>query len=81
MFSQPLTRNICSTHSIWSSTEGHVQWLETLAATEPMASLLKKDGRRIHADKKVEDLKTGKDIVEETFISHYHVTGTCSMLP
>jgi choline dehydrogenase-like flavoprotein len=59
----------------------HTQWLETIAATEPMASLLKKDGRRIHADKPVLDLETAKDIVQETFISHYHVTGTCSMLP
>ena len=59
----------------------HVQWLETLTATEPLASLLKKDGHRIHADKKVEDLTTAKDIVEETFIFRYHVTGACSMLP
>jgi choline dehydrogenase-like flavoprotein len=59
----------------------HTQYLETLAATEPMASLLKKDGRRIHSDKPVHDLETAKKVVEETFISHYHVTGTCSMLP
>lgn len=59
----------------------HTQWLETIAATEPMASLLKKDGRRIHADKPVLDLETAKDTVQETFVSHYHVTGTCSMLP
>ena len=59
----------------------HAQYLETIAATEPMASLLKKDGRRIHWDKPVHDLETAKTVVEETFISHYHVTGTCSMLP
>ncbi|KUJ23477.1 alcohol oxidase [Mollisia scopiformis] len=59
----------------------HTQWLETIAATEPMASLLKKDGRRIHAQKPVNDLETAKEIVQETFVSHYHVTGTCSMLP
>jgi choline dehydrogenase-like flavoprotein len=59
----------------------HVQYLETIAATEPMASLLKKDGRRIHWDGPVRDLETAKTVVEETFISHYHVTGTCSMLP
>lgn len=59
----------------------HTQYLETLAATEPMASLLKKDGRRIHSDKKVETLDEARQIVEETFISHYHVVGTCSMLP
>jgi choline dehydrogenase-like flavoprotein len=59
----------------------HVQYLETIAAAEPMASLLKNDGRRIHWDKSVLDLETAKTVVEETFISHYHVTGTCSMLP
>jgi choline dehydrogenase-like flavoprotein len=59
----------------------HTQWLETLAAAEPMASLLKKDGRRIHSDKPVHDLETAKEIVEETFVSHYHITGTCAMLP
>ncbi|KAL3420925.1 GMC oxidoreductase [Phlyctema vagabunda] len=59
----------------------HTQYLETLAATEPLVSLLKKDGRRIHADKKVETLEEAKQIVEETFISHYHVVGTCAMLP
>lgn len=59
----------------------HTQYLETFASTEPMASLLKKDGRRIHFEKKVETLEEAKQVVEETFISHYHVVGTCSMLP
>jgi choline dehydrogenase-like flavoprotein len=59
----------------------HTQYLETLAGTEPMASLLKKDGRRIHFEKKVETLEEAKQVVEETFISHYHIVGTCSMLP
>jgi hypothetical protein len=40
-----------------------------------MASLLKKDGRRIHGDKPVHDVEAAKDIVEETFISHYRVVG------
>ncbi|KAH7418086.1 putative aryl-alcohol dehydrogenase [Cadophora sp. MPI-SDFR-AT-0126] len=59
----------------------HTQWLETIAATEPMASLLKKDGRRIHAENPVHDREDAKRVVEETFISHYHVTSSCSMLP
>ena len=59
----------------------HTQYLKTIAATGPMASLLKKDGRRIHSDKPVHDLGTAKKVAEETFISHYHVTSTCSMLP
>ena len=59
----------------------HAQWLETLAATEPLAPLLKKDGRRIHSDKPVRDLETAKTMVEELFVSHYHVTSTAAMLP
>ena len=61
----------------------HTQCLETLAAAEPMASLLKQDGRRIHANKPVYDLETAKSIVKETFelVSHYHLTRTCATLP
>ncbi|KAI9056107.1 hypothetical protein LZ554_001035 [Drepanopeziza brunnea f. sp. 'monogermtubi'] len=59
----------------------HPQWLETLAATEPFASLLKKNGRRIHAEKPVVNLEDAKKAVEKNFVSHYHVTSTCSMLP
>ncbi|MCJ1243256.1 hypothetical protein MMC30_000453 [Trapelia coarctata] len=59
----------------------HVQWLETLAATEPMVSLLKKNGRRIHSDKAVRDLETAKEVTRETTICHYHVVGTCAMMP
>ncbi|RDW66507.1 hypothetical protein BP6252_10142 [Coleophoma cylindrospora] len=59
----------------------HTQYLETLAATEPMASLFKKDGRRIHFHKKVETLDEARQVTKETFISHYHVVGTCAMLP
>ncbi|KAJ5053866.1 uncharacterized protein L3040_000156 [Drepanopeziza brunnea f. sp. 'multigermtubi'] len=59
----------------------HTQWLETLAATEPFASLLEKNGRRIHADKPVVNLEDANKAVEENFVSHYHVTSTCPMFP
>ena len=52
----------------------HTQWLETIAATEPIASLMKKDDRRIHSEKPVYNLETAKQIVAETFISGHHVT-------
>jgi len=53
----------------------HTQWLETIAATEPMTLLLKKDDCRIHGDKPVHDVEAAKYIVEETFISHYRLIG------
>jgi hypothetical protein len=59
----------------------HTQWLETIAATEPIASLMKKDDRRIHSEKPVYNLERAKQIVAERFIFGHHVTSTCSMLP
>lgn len=58
-----------------------VKWLETLAWTEPMASLLKKDGRRLHSDKKVNDLDTARQLTRDRIIAHYHVVGTAAMMP
>jgi len=69
-------------HSLDLELHGrHAQWLETLSATEPMAALLRKYGRSIHQEKSVTDLETAERVVEGTFISHYHVTVTYSMLP
>jgi choline dehydrogenase-like flavoprotein len=80
--SQPIVDPNYFSHPLDLEFHGRLTlWLETLAAAEPMASLLKKDGRRIHAEKAVSDLETAKRVVQETFISHYHVTSTCSMLP
>ncbi|RDW68689.1 GMC family oxidoreductase [Aspergillus mulundensis] len=59
----------------------HTQWLETLAATEPMASLIKKDGRRLHSDKRVDDLDTTRQLTRDRIVAHYHVTGTTAMAP
>jgi choline dehydrogenase-like flavoprotein len=81
-FAQPTLDPKYFSHPLDLELHGrHTQYLETIAAAEPMASLLKKDGRRIHWEKPVLDLDVAKTIVEETFISHYHVTGTASMLP
>ncbi|KAI9737412.1 MAG: hypothetical protein M1834_009566 [Cirrosporium novae-zelandiae] len=59
----------------------HVQWLETLAKTEPMASLFKKDGRRIHGNSVENDLEAAKQLAKERIVPHYHVVGTCAMMP
>ena len=60
----------------------HTLWLEKLAAAEPLASLLKKDGKRLHLPEGGElDLKTAKRLTKERIISHYHAAGTCAMMP
>ena len=57
----------------------HVQFLETIAKTEPFSALLKPNGRRIPADTHVEDLAAAKEL-SKLLISNYHPTGTCAMM-
>ncbi|KAL8725822.1 MAG: hypothetical protein Q9166_007109 [cf. Caloplaca sp. 2 TL-2023] len=59
----------------------HVQYMETLVRAEPLASLLKKDGRRIPTDTKVETLDQAKKLGPQTITSNFHPTGTCAMMP
>ncbi|PYH80309.1 aryl-alcohol dehydrogenase [Aspergillus uvarum CBS 121591] len=59
----------------------HVHWLETVAETEPMASLLKPDGRRLHHPERVSDLETARRLTRDRIVAHYHVVGTTAMLP
>ena len=58
----------------------HVQYVETLAQTEPLASLFKKEGRRCPPDTTVNDLQSAKEIIKQG-ISYFHPTGTCAMMP
>ncbi|KAL8697701.1 MAG: hypothetical protein Q9224_002181 [Gallowayella concinna] len=58
----------------------HVQYMETLVRTEPLASLLKKDGRRIPADTHVETLEEAKELGPRTITSNFHPTGSCAMM-
>ncbi|PWY88278.1 aryl-alcohol dehydrogenase [Aspergillus heteromorphus CBS 117.55] len=59
----------------------HVRWLETLAETEPMASLLKPNGRRLHHPKQVSSLETARELTRDRIVAHYHVVGTAAMMP
>lgn len=63
----------------------HLLFLEKLMASEPMASLLKPGGRRLHqpddGPQPVQDLDEAKRIAKELIISHYHPCGTCAMMP
>lgn len=59
----------------------HVQFVEKLTATEPMAStIIKKDGQRLPA-LAASDIETAREIVRQRQISVFHVSGSCAMMP
>lgn len=60
----------------------HVLVLEKLRDTEPLNSLFKEDGRRLHnGGKRVETLEEAKRAVAERYTPHYHICGTAAMMP
>jgi len=59
----------------------HVRWLETLAGTEPMASLLKPNGRRLQKSSRDMTLDEARELVRERFVAHFHVSGSTAMMP
>lgn len=60
----------------------HVLVLERLRETEPLKSLFKCGGRRLHnRGKRVETLEEAKSAVAERYTPHYHVCGTAAMMP
>ncbi|KAJ5087113.1 hypothetical protein NUU61_008420 [Penicillium alfredii] len=59
----------------------HTIWIERIAETEPMASLLKQQGQRLHTPERVTDLDRAKELCTELALSTYHLSGTCAMMP
>ena len=59
----------------------HVQFMEILIRTEPLASAFKKVGRRIPADTHVETLEEARKLGPRTVTSNFHPFGTCAMMP
>lgn len=59
----------------------HSIWMEKIAETEPMVSLLKKGGERLHTPERLTDLEKAKELCKELVLSMYHVSGTCAMMP
>lgn len=57
----------------------HLQYIETIAETEPLKSFIKPGGRRNVAS--IKDLAAAKDFLRANAISNWHPTSTCSMLP
>ncbi|KAJ5143707.1 CAZyme family AA3 [Penicillium bovifimosum] len=59
----------------------HSMWMDKIAETEPLASLLKKGGERLHTPEPLDDLEKAKELCKELVLSMYHVSGTCAMMP
>lgn len=70
-FSDPLDVEILSRH---------VQFLEKVAETQPLASFLKPGGKRNHPTAYIKDLDAAKDYTQTTAFSNYHPSGTCAMM-
>ncbi|OBT84040.1 hypothetical protein VE02_09041 [Pseudogymnoascus sp. 03VT05] len=59
----------------------HSIWMEKIAETEPMASLLKTGGARLHTAERLTDVPKAKELSKELALSMFHLSGTCAMLP
>ncbi|KAJ6123998.1 CAZyme family AA3 [Penicillium samsonianum] len=59
----------------------HSMWMDKISETEPMASLLKKGGERLHTPEPLTDLEKAKELCKELILSLFHVSGTCAMMP
>ncbi|KAJ5745833.1 CAZyme family AA3 [Penicillium odoratum] len=59
----------------------HSMWMDKIAEAEPLASLLKKGGERLHTPEPLTDVEKAKELCKELVLSMYHVSGTCVMMP
>ncbi|RYP50158.1 hypothetical protein DL768_004275 [Monosporascus sp. mg162] len=60
----------------------HMTYVSTIISTEPLASLLKPDGRRnTCAPADLTNLDAMRDYLKQTTTSSWHPTSTCAMLP
>ncbi len=59
----------------------HLQYLQTIIKTQPLASFLKPGGKRSSPNIDLKELDAVKEFVQTTAISNWHPVGTCAMLP
>jgi choline dehydrogenase-like flavoprotein len=60
----------------------HVRFMEKIAAVEPIAAMLKPDGRRNHPAAFIgNDLNKAKEYLKIAGTTNYHSVGTCAMAP
>lgn len=70
-FSNPLDRELLA---------HHLQYLPTIFKTQPLAGLVKPNGRTIPEDLDLDNLDYARELVNTGFTT-YHPCGTCSMMP
>jgi len=58
----------------------HVQYLDKIVETQPMASFLKPGGKRSSESAQVKDLDAAKSYLIKTSTSNWHATSTCAMM-
>jgi choline dehydrogenase-like flavoprotein len=58
-----------------------LQFIEKIAETEPLKSLLKPGGKRNHPTAYMEDLEAARDYARTTASTSFHPVSTCAMLP
>ena len=59
----------------------HLLFVETVAKTEPLATHLKKDGRRVPPNARISTIEEAKKLIVDTVVSTYHPASTCAMMP
>jgi len=60
----------------------HLQYLNTITKTQPLAGFLKPGGKRgPEIAEKTEDLDAAKAYLQKTVLSNWHSTSTCAMMP
>ncbi|PYH43752.1 GMC family oxidoreductase [Aspergillus saccharolyticus JOP 1030-1] len=59
----------------------HVQFLDKIVATEPLASMLKPESRIPQGVVDYSDLEKTKEVVKERLYTCFHPSGTCAMMP
>lgn len=58
-----------------------MKYIPTIAAAEPLASLLKTDGRRLPGGIDIGSLEGAKEHCRRNLITNNHPCGTCAMMP
>ena len=59
----------------------HLEYIETIAETEPLVSFLKPNDKRKAPKSDVKDLDAAKEYAQLATMSDYHCVRTCAMLP
>lgn len=59
----------------------HLKYVPTIAATEPLASLLRTDGKRLPEGLDLSSLDSAKEHCKRNLITNNHPCGTCAMMP